>query len=278
MTSRLAIGKLRPATARGLVMLGRSTVFLALGLAPFLLAPPAHAASCTGNCGSLGPDGVVTAPPIAGPTYSYISTRNGPDGAGQIDTAGGVNGSEYRTGIFSANAGDALDFAFNYVTSDGAEYSDYAFAELLTDSDVHVAWLFTARTTPSGDTSPGFELPSNDSTLTPGSTPIIPGGPDWSPLGDDSGSCYDEGCGYTGWIESTYSIGMTGNYILRFGVTNSLDHDYDSGLAFAGLTIAGDPIPTPTGVPEPASWAMMLGGFAALGGTMRMRRRTIRFA
>lgn len=258
-------------------MLKRSAILLALGLAPFVLAPPAHASTCIGTCGTLGPDGVVTAPPIAGPTYTYITTVGGAVGAGQIPTAGGTNGSEFRTGAFSANAGDALDFAFNYVTSDGAEFSDYAFAELLTDADVHVAWLFTARTTPSGDTSPGFGLPPNDSTLTPSSTPIIPGGPAWSPLGIFSGACFDEGCGYTGWIESTYQIGTTGSYILRFGVTNSLDEDYDSGLAFAGLTIAGDPIPT--GVPEPASWAMMLGGFGLVGSMLRSRKRTvIRFA
>jgi len=252
-------------------MLKSSLLLLALGSAPLLLATPAQASTCTGTCGTMGPDGVVTAPPIAGPGYTYISTAGGVAGAGQIPVAGGTNGSEFSTGAFSANAGDALDFAFNYVTSDGAEYSDYAFAELLTASNVHVAWLFTARTTPVGDTSPGFGLPSNDSTLNPGSTPIIAGGPIWSALGASSGTCFEDGCGYTGWIESTYDIGVTGSYILRFGVTNSLDEDYDSGLAFAGLTIAGDPIPT--GVPEPASWAMMLGGFGLVGGAMRNRRR-----
>jgi hypothetical protein len=35
---------------------------------------------------------------------------------------------------------------------------------------------------------------------------------------------------------------------------------------------------TPTAVPEPASWAMMLGGFGMIGGAMRQRRRTVRFA
>lgn len=253
----------------------RSLIFLALGSAPFLMASSALASSCTGTCGTMGPDGVVTAPPLAGPDYNYISTVGGVVGAGQIAAAGGTNGSEYSTGAFSASAGDALDFAFNYVTSDGAEYSDYAFAELLTASNVHVAWLFTARTTPAGNTSPGFALPPNDSTLTPASTPIIGGGPVWSALGGDSGSCYDAGCGYTGWIESTYAIGTTGSYILRFGVTNALDQDFDSGLAFAGLTIAGNPIPT-GGVPEPGSWAMMLGGFGLIGGAMRAsRRRTL---
>jgi len=31
-------------------------------------------------------------------------------------------------------------------------------------------------------------------------------------------------------------------------------------------------------VPEPAAWSLMLGGFALIGGTMRQRRATVRFA
>ena len=31
--------------------------------------------------------------------------------------------------------------------------------------------------------------------------------------------------------------------------------------------------PAPSGVPEPATWAMMVGGFGLVGGTMRLRRR-----
>lgn len=36
--------------------------------------------------------------------------------------------------------------------------------------------------------------------------------------------------------------------------------------------------PNPAAVPEPASWAMMLGGFAVLGGAMRRQKVGIRFA
>ncbi len=32
------------------------------------------------------------------------------------------------------------------------------------------------------------------------------------------------------------------------------------------------------GVPEPASWAMMLGGFGLVGGIMRSRRKSVSFA
>ena len=44
-----------------------------------------------------------------------------------------------------------------------------------------------------------------------------------------------------------------------------------SHLAFySGLDSSGNP----QGVPEPASWAMMLGGFGLVGGAMRARRKT----
>jgi hypothetical protein len=67
-----------------------------------------------------------------------------------------------------------LQFYFNYITSDGAQYADYAFAQLQTASGTPVATLFTARTTVSGNTSPGYGLPSNGVTLTPSATPIMP--------------------------------------------------------------------------------------------------------
>jgi hypothetical protein len=37
------------------------------------------------------------------------------------------------------------------------------------------------------------------------------------------------------------------------------------------------PPPPPPTVPEPASWALMLVGFGAIGGTLRARRRSVRF-
>lgn len=40
------------------------------------------------------------------------------------------------------------------------------------------------------------------------------------------------------------------------------------------FTLAGDTAPTPSGAPEPATWAMMLLGFAGTGVLIRRRRRT----
>jgi hypothetical protein len=235
-------------------------------------ASSASATTCIGACGALGPDGVVTAPP-GGSSYGYVTTQGGVGGAGQISGVGGTNGSEFITDAFAATNGDVLEFQFNYVTSDGAGFSDYSFAELLTGTGAHVAWLFTARTTPSGDTSPGFGLPPNDSALTPATTPIIGGGVSWSPLDPNDSPCYDSGCGYTGWIKSDYTIATDGSYKLRFGVTNSIDTRWNSGLAYAGANVGGTPIDTGNGgVPEPATWAMMLMGMFGLGSMLRTRK------
>src|SRR5262249_40656077 len=212
----------------------------------------ASAVSCFGDCGTLGADGVVTLSPFGSPQYSFISTNGGVTGAGQIAGVGGTNGSEFTTDTFSANAGDALQGFFNYVTSDGSVFADYAWAELQTSTGAHVAWLFTARTTPTGNTSPGFGLPALDAALTPSTSDIIPGGPVWSPLGSSSGTCFagpGQGCGFTDWIQSNFTISSAGSFQLAFGVTNFLDTLFDSGLAFDGLTlthqIPGVPVPGP---------------------------------
>jgi hypothetical protein len=228
-------------------------------------------AQCVGNCGTLGANGVVTASPIGG-SYQFVSTSGGVAGAGQLAGAGGTNGSSNATASFSALAGSTLSFYFNYVTSDGAGFSDYAWSQLQTPGGTSVATLFSARTTPSGNTVPGFGLPGLLATLTPASTPIIAGAPSWSPLGGDSGRCFAAGCGYTGWIKATYTIANAGNYRLAFGVTNSIDTDFDSGLAYAGVFVDGNPV---GGIPEPSSWAMLIAGFGLVGAASRRHRMAV---
>jgi hypothetical protein len=235
----------------------------------------AAAATCVGNCGTDVADGVVTLSPSGNSSYQYVSTNGGATGAGEISSVGGTDGSLFSTTPFFAAANSPLQFYFDYVTSDGAQYADYAFARLLTASGSLVATLFTARTIVSGNTSPGFGLPSDDATLTPSATPIVPGGPTWSKLGADSGKCFDAGCGSTGWVQSNYTIANAGSYILTFGVTNFLDTIYDSGLAFDDVTVAGQPLTGPA-APEPSTWAMMILGFLGIGliGYRSRRNRT----
>lgn len=104
-----------------------------------------------------------------------------------------MNGSLARWS-FPANAGDRLEFAFNYVTTDGGNFTDYAWARLLDAAMNPVAMLFSARTAVSGDSVPGSGLPDLHPSvvLTPQSAAIISlgtdsdgelMGPEWPPPG-----------------------------------------------------------------------------------------------
>ena len=253
--------------------LGLATIVAASVLS---LATESKAISLTGwtgsgNFGTSGADGVVTLSPFGDSQYGFVSTSGGVEGVGLPDVGGDGNpttGSVVNSPLFSAAVGDSLEFFFNYVTSDGAGFADYAWARLLDDMANEVALLFTARTTPGGDTVPGFSMPTPTATLAPASTPIIPVAPVWSALGSDSGSCFNgvgNGCGYTDWVKASFTIAAAGNYSLQFGVVNWNDTAFQSGLAFDGATIAGTPITPSEPIPTPALLPGLIGmGVAVL--------------
>ena len=242
--------------------------------------------TCTGNCGTSGADGVVTLAPSGGTRYGWVSTNNGVTGVNLPGVGGGgeaggpTNGSQLRSVVFNATAGDLLTFRFNYVTTDGAGFADYAWARLLTSTGSPIATIFTARTTVEGSTVPGFGMPPLPPSviLDPSTVTIIGNGEDgpvWSPLGGDSGSCFDLGCGYTGWVRSQFTIGATGQFIVEFGVTNWADENFDSGLAFDGLAVNGEIIdnPPPSVVPEPSTVVLVATGLLVTAVGARRRRR-----
>ena len=200
--------------------------------------------SCIGNCNVAIPNGDVSSPPSGNSTYEFITTSGAPWGQGQIQGVGGTNGSNLKLFIPNVNAGDNLEFNFNYVTSDGAGFSDYAWAGILNTNSQSISdYLFTARTVVNGNTSPGFGLPLNSATLTPSTSAIIPHATNWSALGDySSGYCFAVGCGSTGWIHSSYTVLNSGSLNVVFGVSNWLDTSYDSGLAIDEITLNNNEI------------------------------------
>jgi hypothetical protein len=168
---------------------------------------------------------------------------------------------------------------FNYVSTDGKGFDDYAWARLVgADNGQLVAWLFTARSSNSatGNIVPGDVLrreefnprevivnyDSFEFTSKTADDPV-----DWSLLGGSNGTCWRDnaaGCGYTGWLHSRHSFTAAGDFRLEVGVVNWGDEAYDSGLVFdfAGLTASP--------VPEPAAWQLFAA--ASLLGCVRLRR------
>jgi hypothetical protein len=234
--------------------------------------------TCIGACGSLGANGVVTLSPAGNPSYQYVSTFGGATGVGALPTGllgSETNGSTLATSVFTANAGTNLNFYFNYVTSDGAGFTDYAWAELFNSSNNPVSLLFTARSELSGSIVPGLGMPPSNAALTPPSVPIIPGMTTWLPLGSSSGACFistSSGCGYTGWINANYTIPTAGSYYLEVGVTNWVDTQFDSGLAIDGVTVGGVPIIPTSPIPEPSTLVLLSSGLLSIAGAAKRKR------
>ena len=227
-----------------------------------------------GNFGTItGIDGDVATPPNGSTSYGYVTTSGGVYGSTPFGIGGTTNGSNLKSTVFTAAAGDPLNFYFNYITSDGSGFADFGYAQLLNAADLtQAALIFTARTQPDGNIIPGFGLPPIDATVPV--APIIDGQTNWSPLGGSSGACFNgvgNGCGQTGWVLSAFNIAVAGNYLIEFGVANFSDTAFDSGLAFDGITVAGVPITPPSEVPVPAALPLMASALAAFG---LSRRRT----
>ena len=251
-----------------------STAFaLAVSGSAAFAAPLPTGWTSTGSSGTnTAVDGDVTLAPGFN-SYQWISTVNGQAGIGRLPTGftgEETNGSYAQTPAFSVNAGDKLNFYFNYITSDGGGFTDYAWAGLLSDVGIFDSYLFTARTAPTGNTVPGFGLPGLGSgvTLTPVATGVIAGAPTFSPLGVSSDTCYATGCGYTGWIEMEYTFTTAGTYLLGFGVTNLLDSAFQTAFAIAGVAINDVSI---NETPEPATLALLGLGLVGVGALRRRK-------
>lgn len=83
--------------------------------------------------------------------------------------------------------------------------------------------------------------------------------------------------GHTDWTGFTSSLLLPGSYLIEAGVRNVGDTDptpfYSSQLLVDGVSLTAAPSTGPGGVPEPASWTLMIAGFGLAGASLRARRR-----
>jgi hypothetical protein len=269
-------------------LLAAATALLAstAGAADVLLPADIATWTCSGPCGTSAADGDITLSPLGNPRHGTLTTFGSqayglsPLPADPNHVGAETNGARIVSPVFQAAAGDAVSLRFNYVSTDGKGYDDYAWARLLTGGGVHVAWLYTARSTNSntGNVVPGDVVDRKDFdpdavivdykdfrfTSKTTADPV-----DWSPLGLSNGTCWKDnapGCGFTGWLHARLAVPEAGAYRVEIGIVNWGDTAYDSGLAFdyAGLAATAP-------VPEPAGWALALAGTALLA--RRLRRR-----
>ncbi len=247
--------------------------------------------TCLGQCGASASDGDVSLSPLGHAAYGYVTTAGSEatnvsplnlsesGGGGSVFTQ--TNGSRYTSAAFSASAGDTLGAYFNYVSTDGKGFDDYAWARLVDASGQSlVAWLFTARSTN-----------SNKQSIVPGDLGVdfdpdavivnyadfefntrnlkTPSAVNWSLLGGSNGACWREtaeGCGFTGWLQSRITLARTGLYQLEVGVVNFGDQAYDSGLAFDVANLSA-----PSAVPETGGLPLLLAGLGAVAWLARRR-------
>jgi len=229
------------------------------------------AANTDAACGTSAASGSLTLAPGGGSRFGWIST-NGGSVRNPLGIAGTTNGTTLTSGNFTTTAGQSLGFAFNFITSDGAGFSDYAFVRLLSTTGAPPIILFTARTSTTGNTVPGFGLPglAPGVTLSPPTTPIIPGAPTFAPGG--IAGCFSTGCGFTGWINANFTP-TAGTYQLEFNVFNIADTAFQTGLAFDFSTgDGGTPVPPgPNVIPEPSTYLLLGTGLLALAAVRRRR-------
>lgn len=244
-----------------------------------------------GTMGSIGGTLAMPTSPTGNSQFAYVTTAGGIDNnsvGGPVsplvlknngDGSGNqTNGSSMKSTSFNAAQNDSLSMYFNYISTDGGHYPDYAWARLVDNNNNHVAWLFAAESSnrANGNVVPGSVLKNQFNDALPDEVDAVVNGgntvgfevgdTNWSPLGGSAGTCWDNSntCGSTDWLLSEYTIQNTGIYYLELGVMNWGDDLFDSALAidFDGLNSArfGSQV---AAVPVPA--AAWLFGSALLG-------------
>lgn len=250
-----------------------------------------------GATGLISGNTTVPNSPTGNSQFGYLTTFGGIEGVSPLvlkdegrGTENQTNGSNIQSSAFDAVANDTLTLYFNYVSTDGRGYDDYAWARLVNATTNNTAaWLFTARSTNSanGNVVPGNvlnrqvdnKLPDElDAVLNDGNTiGFDVAGTNWIPLGGSSGICWDDAntCGPTGWIKSEYSFTAGGSYFLEFGVINWGDQAFDSALAFDFSGLQKSNFSGGTIVPLPGGFTLMTLGVALISAVSRRSNKSV---
>jgi len=192
---------------------------------------------------------------------------------------GGSNGSLYvnPNGNNSPQSGFGLPASPSggnyYAVTDQGGPGSYSLTQSFTlaaAATVHISFQMLTNNSGGGPYNNGRDLNTFPNQNT--QVDILFGGADafTNNPGDIASILYGPGSDFNGWetISADVALGA-GTYTFRFAETDN------QGFFQAGLdnvSVIGG------GVPEPASWAMMLGGFGLVGGAMRRRRATVSFA
>lgn len=132
----------------------------------------------------------------------------------------------------TANAGDVLQFRWNFVERDYLPYDDWAFY--------------------------GIALNGGPATVTKFASLGL--------VGPDPGTTIN------GWETLTVNITQSGTYTFYFGVVNALDEGLDSDLWIDGAYAGDTPPEPTGEIPEPSTVVLMLSGLAAVAGMKYRQR------
>ena len=110
-------------------LLSAALIFTSACVSSAFANPVPTGYTCSGSCGTLGANGVVPLSPLNNSTYLYVTTAASSSTAViPVGPHGGeTNGSTLATPVFVATASTSLNFYFDFTTSDGSGFSDYAW-------------------------------------------------------------------------------------------------------------------------------------------------------
>ena len=266
--------------ARGAVLIGLATSVSATQAAADVMPPYLFTSAQLNGEGPSGAGG-SNAP---GQTSLFTSVGSA---SGFAEATATVSGAVLLTGFARANSGQ---------TNDGAStFAEVAYQIAVTGSPgIAVPVDYLANLSAAGSYSAG-PFTSFFGYAAFAITPT-------AQLGTEYSACLENG--YTGLGCDTPTLMITGTTYLRAGDVASISEVVQT-TAVDGATASAradpyffiDPIfladnpgysleisegvanaPIAAGIPEPASWAMMLIGFGGLGATLRSRRRSITVA